>query len=716
MKFISFILSLLLIVSIVPLTSVANADSPVNLALNKPAEASSIEVSWLTPDLAFDGIKSMDSRWSSQYSDPQWLCVDLEDVYNIKRIKLTWQGVAYATSYKIQVSLDKVNWMDVYSTTQGDGDVDDIEIEPTDARYVRMYGTVRNSQYGYSIQEFEVYDTTETTDQVAHNIIPRPLSYVAKDGNFKLLPSTDIYVKGNNAEETAEIMKIGQYLADKLEPATGFDIDVLESDNPPEGSIYLTTVNGNDGLGDEGYELDVDTEGVVMRAYKPEGLFRGIQTIRQMLPAQIERSVRAFGVKWLIPCASIYDKPAYEWRGFMLDEGRHFFGVEEVKRQLDLMAQYKMNVFHWHLTDDQGWRIEIKSMPNLAVAGGQLDYHENCEGGYYTQEEYTEIINYAKERYITVVPEIDMPGHNGAAIKAYPELGTQGGTELNVYSEATYKYIDKVIKEIAELTPGQYIHIGGDEAYTLSRDDFLYFINRAVEIVKKYGKTPIGWNDWSYADAENVDSNSVVQFWIGSYTTALEKGVKLINSNCYKAYLPHKYYESYPRGATWAGYTNTQDAYEWDPADMGPKEQVLGLECALWTERVDSVFWMDNMVYPRLPGYAEVGWTPKELRDWDEYKYRLAAHGPRMEYQGIQFFADPIVPWVESESLVGDINLDGKINVADLAITSKYYGYEKDDAGWENASRADVNNDDRIDIEDMTFIANIILSSKRSPE
>lgn len=634
-----------------------------NLALNKPVTASSVESGTsFTANLAVDG--NTGTRWSSAYSDPQWIYVDLGQTYTVRSVKLVWEA-AYAISYKIQVSSNASSWTDVYSTTSGSGGTVSLNVTPADGRYVRMYGTQRALTYGYSLWEFEVYNTTfpvntptptpATTPGTTPPIIPRPVSYTAGTGNFTLASGTSIYVQGNSTAETDEIYKTGQYLAGKLNPSTGFNITVVKANNPPAGKLYLTTIGGDPTLGNEGYQLTVNSTGVTLSAYKPEGLFRGIQTIRQLLPADIEKSSLVTGVSWIMPCCTIRDYPTYAWRGMMLDVARHFFGVNDVKRTIDLMAQYKMNKFHLHLSDDQGWRIDITSWPDLALIGGSTQVGGATGSFYYTQAQYTDIVNYAKDRYITIIPEIDMPGHCNAALASYGVLNPDGqrkplytGTSVGFSSfmcqaEITYTFVGDVIRELAALTPGEYIHIGGDEASSTTQADYDYFIGRVNDIVAANGKKMIGWNPVD--TPAGTHSDSMLQHWSGSLTSAQAKGMKIIMSPAAKAYIDMKYNSSNPIGLSWAGYNPTDDAYQWDPTNYALQSQSAGVECPLWTETVVTMDNIEYLTYPRLPGHAEVGWTPMSMRSWDEYKYRLKAHGPRMTNQGISYYADPVVPW-----------------------------------------------------------------------
>src|SRR3972149_12291790 len=326
------------------------------------------------------------------------------------------------------------------------------------------------------------------------NIIPKPVSIAPTNKFFILDKSAKIYVEPMNTETSF----IGKYLAGIIKPSTGYSLQVLKSDeNAVERNIYLT-INGKDkSLGEEGYELTVSEERINLSANKPVGLFRGVQTLRQLFSPSIGSS-DIQSEHWEIPTGTIKDCPRFEWRGVMLDVARHFLSVKDVKSYIDLAALYKINYFHLHLSDDQGWRIQINSWPNLAIFGGSRQV-DGGKGDYYTQAEYSEIVAYAQERYITVVPEIDMPGHTNAALASYPELNSDGiapslytGIEvgfsaLAISKDITYKFIDDVIKELSAITPGPYIHIGGDEAPKIDSIDYVHFIDTVQSIVYSFG-------------------------------------------------------------------------------------------------------------------------------------------------------------------------------------------------------------------------------------
>jgi hexosaminidase len=317
-----------------------------------------------------------------------------------------------------------------------------------------------------------------------------------------------------------------------------------------------------------------------------------------------------------------------------------------------------MNVLHLHISDDQGWRIEIKSWPNLTTHGGSTQVGGE-KGGFYTQEQYTDIVNYALDRNITIIPEIDMPGHTNAALASYAELNCNGkATELYTGTEVgfstlctdkkiTYKFIDDVIRELAALTPGPYIHIGGDESLVTPLKDYIPFINKVQDIVKSHGKQVIGWDE--IAKASLID-NSVVQFWADDENTkmGIEQGAKVIMSPAKKAYLDMQYDSTTVLGLHWAGYIEVDTGYIWNPETLVEgisKENILGIEAPLWSETVTNIDEIEYLVFPRLPGYAEIGWSATPARNWDDYKIRLAKHGKRMEAMDINFYRSGLVPW-----------------------------------------------------------------------
>jgi hexosaminidase len=494
-------------------------------------------------------------------------------------------------------------------------------------------------------------------DLAKENLIPKPTKLTATGSSFELTGKTTIYVEENNEL----IRPIGNYLAELIKPATGFQTEVKGAKRSEfNKGICLGLIENDENLGEEGYKLSIDENKIVVEAYQPAGLFRGIQTIRQLLPAKIESKELQNG-PWEIASGTINDSPQYDFRGAMLDVCRHFFGVDDVKRFIDLISVYKMNILHLHLTDDQGWRIEIKAWPNLTAHGGSTQVGGG-EGGFYTQEQYAEIVKYAQDQYITVIPEIDMPGHTNAALASYAELnadnkarelytGTDVGfSTLATDKEITYKFINDVVGEIAALTPGLYIHIGGDESHVTAKDDYIEFINKVQDIVNAHGKQMIGWADVA---AGSLNENSLAQFWQTKPDNALKavkQNVKVIMSPAARAYMDIQYDSLCPIGLHWSGYVEVDKAYNWTLESNVTgisKENIVGIEAPLWAETIETMEDIEFMVFPRLPGYAEIGWSSALNKSWNEYKVRLANQKARFEFMGINYYQSPLVPWVE---------------------------------------------------------------------
>lgn len=500
--------------------------------------------------------------------------------------------------------------------------------------------------------------STTPTDMTKANIIPKPVSITATGETFSLTRNSDIYVQ----EGSEELLRTGKFLADRLKPSTGLDLQVIsDGSKPGRGDILLSLSEGDDELGEEGYEMEVTGKLLKITANKPAGLFYGVQTLRQLLPVRVEMITLQEG-PWEIATGTIRDYPVYSYRGAMRDVARHFFGAEDIKIFIDQMAAYKMNVLHLHLSDDQGWRIEISSWPNLAIHGGSTQVGGG-EGGFYTQEQYSDMVKFAQERYITIIPEIDMPGHTNAALASYPELNISrkatelytgikvGFSTLDTKSETTYKFIDDVFRELAVLTPGPYLHIGGDESHVTKPEDYIPFINRAQDIVTAHGKQVIGWDEIALA---TLKPNTIVQYWARADNAikGVNQGAKVLMSPAKYAYLDMKYDSTSIYGLNWAGFIEVDHGYNWDPATLVPeikRENIIGIEAPLWSETVSNRTEAEYLLFPRLLGYAEIGWTPAGQRSWDEYKVRLAAQGKRMDALGISFFRSTKVEWEPQE-------------------------------------------------------------------
>ncbi len=496
-----------------------------------------------------------------------------------------------------------------------------------------------------------------------HNVVPAPATVLAGSGApFVITAATAIVVDAGNpdAARTADM------LGNLIRPASGFALPVTTS-AASRGYIALR-LNGPASLGAEGYALDITTDSVRITANAPAGLFHGVQTFRQLLPAgaEAQQSVHRIVSAWTVPAGHITDRPRFEWRGAMLDVSRHFFTVDEVKQFIDILALYKLNVLHLHLADDQGWRIQVDARPKLTAVGGSTQVGGG-QGGFYTKPDFAELVRYAQERYITVVPEIDMPGHTNAAIAAYPELscskptpevnsnrradGTYTGIRVGWStfcpdSEATYRFVDDVWRELAAMTPGRYLHIGGDEVHQLTPAQYNKFVERTQDIVAKYGKTMIGWEEIGSA---RLKPGTLAQKWkTDTSALAQRQGAKLIMSPAGKTYLDMKYGKGTELGLEWAGIVDLRTTYDWDPAAYlkGVTESsVIGVEAPLWSETVQNITAAQYLVVPRLPAIAEVGWSAQSSRGWDDFRRRIAAHAPRWRLLGINYFASPQVAW-----------------------------------------------------------------------
>jgi hexosaminidase len=484
-------------------------------------------------------------------------------------------------------------------------------------------------------------------------LVPAPVEVQARDVTFTL--GADAKIQTNNAEGR----KAAEYLAGVLRPSTGFALPIEEGVSAP--GVVLLIGADDPRVGDHGYQLDVVAKNVVIRAKTGSGLFAGVQTLRQLLPPKVEAKTKQAG-PWTVPGASIVDFPRFAHRGAMLDVARHFFTVDQVKRYIDQAAAFKINYFHLHLSDDQGWRIEIKSWPELTKIGGSTEVGGRKGQFWYTQAQYSDIVKYAADRNITIVPEIDMPGHTNAALASYAELNCDGkkkplytGTDVGFSSlcinkEVTYKFVEDVVREISALTPGPYFHIGGDEALSTPDADFVKFMNRVLPIVKKHGKTTAGWHEFIKT---TKDPALVPQFW-GTTTTnadvaaAAKRGNKVVMSPANKIYLDMKYNKNTKLGLNWAGYVEVKDSYNWNPGAYlnGVGEaSVRGVEAPLWTETIKTSADIEYMAFPRLPVSAELGWSPASIHNWDNFAPRLGAFGPRFKVQGINYYASPQVPW-----------------------------------------------------------------------
>jgi hexosaminidase len=456
-----------------------------------------------------------------------------------------------------------------------------------------------------------MYESDTSLDQLP--LIPRPQSVISELGGFGY---------GANLEVIAE----DQELAD----LKSF-IPVESSLENSSGSLVLSL--GLKHPSPEAYRLSINRQVIRIQGASPAGVFRGIQTLWQILAASNSATQQTIKV---LPLGVIEDWPSLSYRGTMLDVARHFFTVDEVKQYIDQMAQYKINTLHLHLSDDQGWRIEIKAYPRLTEIGAATEVGGG-PGGYYTQEDFLELQAYAAQRFIQIIPEIDMPGHTNAAIVAYPELNGNGkpvspywGTAVgfstfDARNEAVYTFIDQVVKELSSLSTSPYFHLGGDESHVTSKEDYLFFVERVGEIIRTHQKTPIGWDEVAQTD---LGPGSVAQFWASEKNAlaAVDKKMKVLMSPAKKAYLDMQYDSLSPYGLHWAGYISVQDAYNWDPLSYVPgldADHILGIEAPLWSETISDSSGLEYLAFPRLICVAELGWTPQSLRSWEDFNRRL---------------------------------------------------------------------------------------------
>jgi len=469
-------------------------------------------------------------------------------------------------------------------------------------------------------------------------VIPKPVTMMAGTGAFVVRTSSDVSIASASPATRRIAASLARMLGTKV------------SSSPAPVSLEVKPVAR---LGDEGYELTVAPSGIELAAASPAGLFHGVETLRQLLPVAGPRRIQSVHIR---------DRPRFAWRGAMLDVARHFRSVGDVKRFVDLMAIYKLNRLHLHLSDDQGWRIAIAKWPRLATHGGSTEVGGG-NGGYYTQAQYEDIVRYAAARYVTVVPEIDMPGHVHAALSSYPKLACDGKpsplytgidvgfSSLCIDKPVTYDFVSDVVGELARLTPGSWIHIGGDEAMATKTADYVRFIDRVQSIVASAGKRMIGWEEIGRA---RLRSGTVIQHWntdpakSALSARAAQQGAKVIMSPAAHAYLDMKYDATSPLGLQWAGYTSVQDAYAWDPVRQVPgvgAGDVLGVEAPLWGETVQSIRDAEYLAFPRLIGIAEIGWSPARGRSWADYRQRLGAQAPLLDSLRVNYYRAPEVSW-----------------------------------------------------------------------
>jgi len=510
-------------------------------------------------------------------------------------------------------------------------------------------------------------------------IIPEPVKITTKQGEYTL--PKRIYIEIGTK---TGLSLVSTYLKAKLATATGSTVIVRNSLTAPATIKLLLNTKPDEQLGTEGYHLWVNTKGISISANEPAGLFYGVQTLLQLLPKQIESATAAPDVKWLIPHVDIIDYPRFAWRGLMLDVVRHFFTKAEVKQYMDQMVRYKFNLLHLHLTDDEGWRIEIKSLPRLTTVGaynvkkvGQFGSFSpptadepRTYGGFYTQEDIKELVQYAKDRFLNVMPEIDVPGHSMAAVVAYPELSVTPGADkyvvrsgenmqsdntLNPSSEKTYVFLDKVITEVAGLFPFQYMHLGGDECdkkYWAKSDSVTalmqrenlktypevqsYFEKRLEKIVESKGKKFMGWDEIIEG---GLGPNAAVMSWRGTNggITASKLGHEVVMSPTTYAYLDYMQSDRITEPHVYDAL-RLNKSYEFEPSpDGADAKMILGGQANLWTEQVFNFRQVEYMTWPRGFAIAESLWSPKEKKNWNTFYPRVEKHFARLDEAEIKY-------------------------------------------------------------------------------
>ncbi|MBR5298168.1 MAG: family 20 glycosylhydrolase, partial [Parabacteroides sp.] len=505
------------------------------------------------------------------------------------------------------------------------------------------------------------------------NVIPTPASLVQNEGNFQLKKSTKI-----NAS-TPEAKIVAEYFAAQMNLATGYQVAV--SDDKSTDGIALI-VDESLEINNEGYTLDVTPTNVTIKAKNAHGLFYGMQTLMQLFPAEIQSKSKVKGIAWTAPCVSVKDEPRFLYRGVMLDPCRHFIPVENIKKYLDIFALFKINRFHWHLTEDQGWRIEIKKYPKLIEIGSKRINGDGSEhGGFYTQEEIKEIVQYAADRFITVVPEIELPGHGMAAIAAYPELcctGDQGkvrniwGIEEIVYcagKETTFEFLQNVLDEVIPLFPYEYIHIGGDECrkefwrecphcqkrireeglradknHTAEEKLQSYFIKRIEKyLAEKHNKKIIGWDEILEG---GVSPTATVMSWTGEkggiIAAALGNEVIMTPSNK-GLYVDNYQGDSKIEPIAIGGYAPLEKIYAYDPipdtlAKIGKSNAIIGVQCNLWGEYLYNTDILEYRGFPRILALSEIAWSELDRKDYKDFERRVDNGLVRLDAYDINYY------------------------------------------------------------------------------
>ena len=545
-------------------------------------------------------------------------------------------------------------------------------------------------------------DAATLTPKTQHNginIIPKPQNIVVHKGAFQFNEKTCFYTASPEAKT------IVSFFATRLRRVTGYPVQI--SDNEVTKNVISLQIDASLDVNDEGYTLVVTPSAVVVKAKAQQGLFYGMQSFLQLLPAEIESSQPVTDIAWSAPCVAVKDEPRFGYRGLLLDPCRHFMTVEEVKKTLDVIALFKINRMHWHLTDDQGWRIEIKKYPELTATGAIRREGEGYEyGGYYTQAQIKNIVAYAAERFITVIPEIEVPGHGLAAIAAYPELSCREekhkpriiwGVEDIIFcagKESTFEFLENVFQEVAALFPSEYIHIGGDECpktewekcplcqkrireeglaandgHTAEERLQSYFVQRIEKMLAKYGKKIIGWDEILEG---GLAPTATVMSWRGEKggIAAATMGHDVIMTPNPNGMYIDQYQGDYKiEPVAIGGYTLPEKIYNYNPVPdtltkEGKAHFVKGVQGNSWSEYMYTNDIREYRIYPRILAISEIAWTQPENKDYDDFERRMNNAYVRLDGHGINYH----IP--QPEQPYGSCNFIAFTDKATLEFTS----------------------------------------------
>lgn len=512
-------------------------------------------------------------------------------------------------------------------------------------------------------------------------ILPKPARLVEQKGSFKLTGGLVFVLE----KENADVRRVAAQLADRLAAATGHRPRITVGKASKQSIVFASAKKAK--LGEEGYSLAVTPSRITITASQPKGYFYGVQSLLQLMPVQVFSPTSVANTSWSVPCCTIDDQPRYAYRGLHLDVGRHFFPVSFIKKYIDLIALHKQNTFHWHLTEDQGWRIEIKKYPKLTQLGSQRKetmlgrykdnkYDGKPYGGFYTQDEVREVVKYAQDHFVTVIPEIELPGHSMAILAGYPEFGSSTdkivpvATKWGVFDdvlfprEETFSFLQDVLTEVMDLFPGQYIHIGGDECpktqwkesrfcQELMQKEGLkdehelqsYFIRRIDKFITAKGRKMIGWDEILEG---GLSPNATVMSWRGTEggIAAARQNHDAIMTPAKYCYLDHYQADAKTQPVAIGGFLTLEESYSYEPTpDSLTTEEakhIIGVQGNVWTEYMRTPEYVEYMVWPRAIALAEVGWTPKDRKNVDDFKKRLETHKKRLDYLNVNYFGAPI--------------------------------------------------------------------------